>query len=494
MHKNIITSAETIMNRALRVLRIRSRYFLTRHNRLLLRYVASSACLTLACFIFALTISKDTEAITLSEIPSPIEAAQDTKPKTFPLAETQNRLSEVLNSKPSGTLVLASLATQDIPRPRHEKVKIKSGDALSVVLQRQGVGASDTRKVIKALEDHYDPRRIRVGQEIAMFFDLDEDGEHRFDRMKIAFDPIKAVLVEREGDQFRSSLQEKEVKRVARASAAEIDLSVFGAAARASIPRTVVGNMIKAYSWNVDFQRDIRKGDRFEILYDSFETEEGYVAKTGDIRFARLTLGGVEKSIYRYETKDGRVDFFDASGMSIRKTLMKTPVDGARMSSGYGMRMHPILGYNKMHKGVDFAAPTGTPIYAAGDGVVERASRYGAYGNYIRIRHNSKLKTAYAHLHRMKVKAGTRVKQGQIIGTIGSTGRSTGPHLHYEVIKNGVQVNPRSIDLPIGEQLKGTELAEFKSYVRKVNNEYKRALTDLEFADGKAQGLKSFFN
>ena len=182
--------------------------------------------------------------------------------------------------------------------------------------------------------------------------------------------------------------------------------------------------------------------------------------RTGDVIYASMTLSGKTKAYYRYTPKSGITDYFDEQGRSVRKTLMRTPVDGARLSSGFGARRHPVLGYTKMHKGVDFAAPRGTPIMAAGDGVVERANRYGGYGNYLRIRHNSELKTAYAHIHRFAkgVSAGSRVKQGQIVAYVGSTGRSTGPHLHYEVLQNMKQVNPLSIKVAAGEILKGSEL------------------------------------
>jgi len=200
--------------------------------------------------------------------------------------------------------------------------------------------------------------------------------------------------------------------------------------------------------------------------------------------FANIKTNGREKPIYRFEMDNGRVDYFGPDGTSIRKTLMKTPIDGARISSGFGYRRHPVLGYNKLHKGMDFAASTGTPIYAAGDGTVTYAARKGSYGNYISIRHNSKLGTAYAHLNKFKkgIRKGSVVKQGDVIGYVGTTGRSTGPHLHYEVLVNGVQVNPRSVKLPTGETLSGSELARFKSMVRSVDQEYASLTKGLKYA------------
>ena len=181
-------------------------------------------------------------------------------------------------------------------------------------------------------------------------------------------------------------------------------------------------------------------------------------------------------------------------GQSVRKSLMRTPVDGARISSGYGMRKHPILGYNKMHKGVDFAAPTGTPIYAAGEGTVEYVGARGAYGKYIRLRHNGQLKTAYAHLHKYKsgIRVGSRVEQGDIIGYVGSTGRSTGPHLHYEVLVNNAQVNPNRVDLPIGKRLSGDELDRFQAYAQILRQEYAILQGDLKMAEGDITESSSF--
>lgn len=259
-------------------------------------------------------------------------------------------------------------------------------------------------------------------------------------------------------------------------------MSLYGSAAKMGIPQSVVAQAIKIYSQNIDFQRDIRQGDKLEVMYDSYETEDGYVAKTGDVIYAKLTLNGREIPLYRYKDSSGRLDYYSPEGRSIRRTLMKTPIDGARMSSGYGMRRHPVLGYTKMHKGVDFAAPIGTPIFASGDGVIEKAGRFSSYGNYIRIRHNGQLSTAYAHLSRIKVSPGARVRQGDVIGLVGNTGRSTGPHLHYEILVNGRHVNPNSVNLPVGENLQGKELKRFKQEVRGVEQQFAELYQGQKFA------------
>jgi murein DD-endopeptidase MepM/ murein hydrolase activator NlpD len=477
-----------------KTLHIRQRYLFTKENKLRLRYVASAFCLLAATSIFAITLSQNSTPVHANTYASLtiIENEKGTGFSAFDHA--QKSVTELLDTSRYGQLTLASATAHAIPQPKNEMVKIKSGDALGVVLQNRGVGASETNKVIKAMAEFYDPRSIRVGQEIAMNFQPTEEGGYAFNRMQIEIDPIKAVIVERQGEDYIASLREKAVEKVTHAKTAEVINSVFGSAAKAGIPKGVVADFIRTYSWSTDFQRDIRSGDKIEVFYDSYETADGYVAKSGDIHYAKLTVGGVERPIYRFKMDDGRVDYFGPDGISIKRTLMKTPIDGARMSSGFGYRKHPVLGYKKAHKGVDFAAPRGTPIYAAGDGVVERASRFGSYGNYIRIRHNNKLKTAYAHLNKIKsgVRPGARVTQGEVIGYVGTTGRSTGPHLHYEVLVHDKQVNPRSVDLPTGEELTGSQLARFKGMVREMDRDFSNRLKGMKYADGSEAESKRY--
>jgi murein DD-endopeptidase MepM/ murein hydrolase activator NlpD len=224
----------------------------------------------------------------------------------------------------------------------------------------------------------------------------------------------------------------------------------------------------------VDFQRSIRPGDGFEVMFEKLYTEDGEFARFGNVLYGKLVLSGTNLPLYRFTTKGGLTDFFGTIGKSARKALMRTPIDGARLSSGFGRRRHPILGYTKMHRGLDFAAPRGTPIYAAGNGTVVYRARNGAYGNYIRIRHNSEYSTAYGHMSRFsrKVRRGRRVKQGQIIGYVGTTGRSTGPHLHYEVLNRGRQLNPFRLKLPSGKSLKGAELVRFNAERQRVQEKY----------------------
>ncbi len=221
---------------------------------------------------------------------------------------------------------------------------------------------------------------------------------------------------------------------------------------------------IRSFSYDVDFQRDIQSGSSFEVLYEVFNDEEGHKVRDGDLKYSLLTIGNKRMEIYKFTPNGGEDGFYTADGRAVRKALLRTPVSGARISSGFGMRRHPIMGYSKMHKGVDFAAASGTPVYAAGDGVIDKIGRFGAYGKYVRIRHNGTYSTAYAHLNKYAsgMKKGRRVKQGQVVAYVGSTGRSTGPHLHYETLVDGKQTNPLSIKMSPGKKLTQVAMKKFE--------------------------------
>lgn len=458
-----------------RLLHLRERHVLTRRGRLRLRYLVTPV----VCFFSGVAV------ITAFTPPSsavlPIDYYAENN-----VGRPTKEFSSMLDGSLYGQLSLVSAMSGSLPQPTDKIVTVEPGDALGAVMERAGVGGKEASAVVAAMKDKFDPRRLKAGQDVQMHFvPVSAAGEMEFTHMKIALDPIKTLVVSKNDAGFAAAFEEKAVERVVRAQRANIEVSLYGSAEKAGIPASVISEAIRIYSWNIDFQRDIRQGDKIEIMYDSFETEDGYVAKTGEVVYAKLTLGDREIPLYRHAMEDGRVDYFGPDGRSTRRTLMKTPIDGARMSSGFGMRRHPVLGYGKMHKGIDFAAPTGTPIYAAGDGVVEKAGRFSSYGNYVRIRHNSGIKTAYAHMSRIAAKGGARVRQGEVIGYVGTTGRSTGPHLHYEVMVNNKQVNPNSVDLPTGESLEGRELKKFKDALRGVDQQYVDLTDGVKFAQAQ---------
>lgn len=342
---------------------------------------------------------------------------------------------------------------------------IKSGDTLAKALATAGADKLSAHNAAASLGELTDLRRLRPGQELTLWFDNATD---TLTGVRLKESVERTVLARATSDGGFKSSEELAVfeKQLIRARA-EIKDSLFLAAGKAGLEHEVTAELIRMFSFDVDFQRGIHPGDSFELTYERFADENGRIVKTGRILKATLTRKGKDLTYYRFHPKgETYPGYFNAKGQSAKKTLMQTPIDGARISSGYGKRRHPILGYTKMHKGVDFAARSGTPIMAAGDGVVEVAGWNGGYGRYLRIRHNGTYKTAYAHMKNFRrgIKKGVRVKQGQIIGYVGTTGRSTGPHLHYEVIKNGRQVNPRSIRLPTGIKLAGDRLKSFEAH------------------------------
>ncbi len=361
-----------------------------------------------------------------------------------------------------------------------EVVEIGKGDTLNQIFGAFNIPKAIALEAVESLAGIFSPRNFRVGQQITLLFRPTNDGNRQFRGYRFAADPLRDVIVlDTKGNgEFDATIVEKELKTVIAAKQGVITSSLIGAGSRAGVPRGVLAEMIRIYSYSVDFQRDIHEGDKFEVMYEAKIDKDGKVYSSGNMVYAKLTLSGESQPVYRFETADGRTDYFKADGSSVRSGLIRTPIDGARISSGFGFRRHPILGYSKMHKGVDFAARTGTPIFAAGDGVLAKVGWFNGYGNYIKLNHNNSLATAYGHMSRFAkgMRPGVRVKQGQIIGYVGSTGRSTGPHLHYEVMINNVQVNPVGVKVPTSYMLAGRELNGFKAKISQMPYQFRQAL------------------
>nr|WP_246338298.1 peptidoglycan DD-metalloendopeptidase family protein [Azospirillum oleiclasticum] len=409
-------------------------------------------------------------------VPVDVQAASDR-----PAGPTIKRQGPAPKASPAPTT-----KAEPAPEPERHTLAVARGDTLMTLLSDADVPRDDAHSAIEALRERFDPRSLQVGQEVTVLFEPRRGGSKRFVGLEIAPDVVRSVSVARGDDGFETSENEKAVRRLPAAGLGEIQSSLFEAGSKAGVPISVMMAVIKAYSHEVDFQRDLQPGDRFAVLYERIVTEDGRDAGEGELLHATLVLSGRELPIYRFKDHDGRVDYYNRQGESIRRALLRTPVDGVRITSGFGMRKHPILGYSKMHKGVDFGAPTGTPIYAAGNGVVEEAGAKGAYGQYVRIRHNNEISTAYAHLSRFAngLRRGAKVEQGEVIAYVGSTGRSTGPHLHYEVLKRGQQIDPRSIDLPTGQKLDGRDLRDFQQAVRSIERQFEQARGGLQLVTG----------
>ncbi len=357
-------------------------------------------------------------------------------------------------------------------------VTIKAGDTLSDVLQGSGIDRSVTLDVVEAVKQVYNPRRLQSGQDLTLnFIDDPKTEDRRLDELTFELSPGESVAVARTDDgTYNARKIMAETHREMTRYDGTISSSLSAAAGEAGVPQKILNAMVNMFSFDVDFQRDIQKGDSFSVMFEQVVTKDGRVVSTEGIRVASMTLSGSPFKLYSFKHSDGFVDFYNERGEGVRKALLRTPINGARLTSGFGMRQHPILGYSKMHQGIDFGAPTGTPVFAAGDGVIEKREVFGGYGNYVRVRHSGGYATAYAHLSRFgqNIQVGKRVRQEQIIGYIGTTGRSTGPHLHYEILRDNRQVNPMKVKFPSSLKLEGTTLARFKEI---------RSIADRQYAE-----------
>ncbi len=408
------------------------------------------------------------------EAPAEVELDWEQLPYPVNLAPEATAATNEAELTPA-TLFLANLVpeatdTTDeaevVPATRSHTLRVAKGDTLMGLLTGAGIERQEAHEVITALSKVFSPRRLMPGQEIHLTLSAAESPQRAGRLVTLTLQPNveRDIWITRtESNDFVAESVDRLLLRKTLRAVGTIDNNLTVAAEQAGVPNPVMVELIRIFSFDVDFQREIRRGDDFEVFYEASFDLDGKLAKTGPVLYAALTLSGTRLDLYGFTARSGSLDYFNPKGRSVRKTLMRTPIDGARLSSRFGMRRHPILGYSKMHRGTDFAARRGTPIYAAGDGVVESAGRKGASGRYVRIRHNATYKTAYAHMSRIAkgVRRGKRVRQGQVIGYVGSTGRSTGPHLHYEVLSNGRQLNPMKIKLPSGETLKGAALERF---------------------------------
>jgi murein DD-endopeptidase MepM/ murein hydrolase activator NlpD len=394
------------------------------------------------------------------------------------VAQASPRLERQISSIQNGITRILEASTDFVAQ---KQVSVGKGDTLMDILVRNKIPRDEAYEAIQALSKVYDPRDLNPGRDVTVFFHRDPSlTDAKFSGLRIQKDTVSAIVVNRSEDgTFKVNQEAKTVHKEMRAFRGAIKSSLYVDAQSRGVPDSIILELIKMYSWGVDFQRELQPDDVFEIMYEESVTDEGVaVPGKANIIYANLVLSGREMPLYSFEDKAGGRDFFDPKGESAKKPLMKTPIDGARISSGFGMRRHPVLGYNKMHKGLDFAAPRGTPIYAAGDGVVAKAGKFSSYGNYVRLRHRAGLETAYAHMNSIRkgLTPGKRVKQGEVIGYVGTTGRSTGPHLHYEILMAGVQVNPAKVKVAGGRALSGKDLKAFKALTAKRIAEFGKAL------------------
>ena len=341
--------------------------------------------------------------------------------------------------------------------------KVSKGETLNKILNNYQIPKSEIQKIIKILSKKNKVSNLKTNQIIK--FTIDKSNNNKIKSFLFPISRTKRIQLTR--DSISENFKKKEIvtnlsKKII-FQEGKILKSLYKTAIDLGIQANVIIEFARIYGFQVDFQRDIRKGDNFQIMYEVFEDDEGKIFETGNVIFADLILRNQKNTLYYFDKKNS-AGHYDKNGKSVKKALMKTPINGARLSSSFGMRKHPIDGYNKLHKGTDFAAALGTPIMASGDGKIIRAKWCGGGGNCIKIKHNSTYSTIYAHMSKFAVgiKNGVRVKQGQIIGYVGSTGKSTGPHLHYEVIKNGKKINSQKLKLPSGKILAGKDRELFE--------------------------------
>ena len=349
------------------------------------------------------------------------------------------------------------------PRFKKYNHKIKSGETFNNILESYSIDIDEINILKKNLIKKININKLNTNQKIQITID---QTSNKIKEFIFEISNTEKIYLSRENankDFSQKILTLKLDKKIVYKENI-IKQSLYKAATDQKIPPNTIIEFARIYGFQVDFQRDIRKSDKFQMMYEIFTDKNNKVIETGNILFANLKLSGQDNSLYYFDKKKNE-GHYDKNGKSIQKALMKTPINGARLSSSFGMRKHPIDGFNKMHRGTDFAAPKGTPIMASGNGIVKKVGWCGGGGNCVKIKHNSTYETVYAHMSKFArgIKRGVRVKQGQTIGYVGSTGKSTGPHLHYEVIVSGKKVNSQTLKLPSGKVLKGKDRQMFET-------------------------------
>lgn len=390
-----------------------------------------------------------------------------------------------IDTTPDPRLVVASFTSADDAAnlsSEMKRVSVLRNETLSGVLDRLGAPREEANGAVFAASQLTDLRGMRPGDDVTAWLETGTDGIVRLMGVSLRPEAETQVLVSRglDGSWTSHELKAKLSPGISYV-AGDVDQSIYQTATGLGAGDQQIVDYADIFGYDIDFQREVRTGDRFGMLYETFEDERGQQVKTGAVLMATMDGAALSKSFYRYTpSDDGVVDYFDETGQSAKKFLMKTPINGARLSSSFGNRKHPVLGYTKLHKGTDFAAPTGTPIYAAGNGKVTTYGPNGTYGNFAKIEHANGYTTAYAHMSRFAkgVKRGSFVKQGQVIGYVGTTGRSTGPHLHYEVYVNSKPVNAMTLKLPTGRKLGGEQLQTFLAEKARIE-----ALRDAELME-----------
>ena len=354
-----------------------------------------------------------------------------------------------------------------------QKYYLQEGETFTGALKQADLQDDEINDVVNIISKKIDLRKLKVGTLIETYTKSVND-KKIINEIIIYPDIEKKIYVKKVNNKFVAGEDKKKLFSKLKLYEVEIHNSIYESLKKIDTPDEIIMEFVQLYSFDIDFQRDIRKGNKIKIFFEIYTDSQNNYIKSGNINFSEIILDDESYELYRFQSEgDEFVEYFNSDGKSATKALMKTPINGARLSSGFGMRKHPILGYNKKHQGVDFAAPTGTPIMAAGTGHIEFVGNNGGAGKYIRIKHLNGYKTSYSHLSKYAsgIQKNIKVRQGQVIGYVGNTGLSTGPHLHYEVIFNGKRINPMKMKLPSGKQLKDKNLEIFLAEKERINAE-----------------------
>ena len=461
--------------------------------------IAGVACLTLAFLIASVDFF-------LSPSTAPKFAGLHTEPVSIALSsDTAQHLAQI---NPAVTLftptpppqsfeIALNQDTSPPPAPslKNETFQISRGETLAALLTGAGVNKEEVHKAMLALGPIYNPKGLKAGQDIIITCRQDANGTHK-ELIELSFQPdiekdISVVLTQ--NGKFKAKSQKTVFKKELKKIDVTIQSSLLGSATAKGIPSHMMTPLIQAFSYDIDFQRDIKKGDLFTLVFEQFHDPKTGRNRHGNVLFAELTPKGKHPvRLYRFAPNNGKVQFYNERGENIKKALMRTPINGARISSHFGHRRHPIKGYTKMHKGVDFSAPQGTPVMAAGDGKIVKACRSGGLGNLVKIAHNKEYATGYAHLSKFAkgIKPGKFVTQGTIIGYVGRTGHTTGAHLHFEVYKNNVHVNPTRVANISSGKLDGKVLKLFLSAKKTIDRKISGLLKESHLALNNDFGME----
>ncbi len=399
------------------------------------------------------------------------------------LSIPEKKIDQVISTGDTDTVAATPIAVK-VAQDTEKVITINKNETLLTALTNLGFDRKHATHAINELKKVYNPRAIKQGQAITVqFVTADDTNPAQLKALNFKTSAGNSIELKYENEQFRANKFELKLIKSLRKVEGTINSSFYSAALKRGVPANIVKEAISALSYDINWQHDPKSGDEFKVLFEVFEDENGNVIRTGDLKYAAFAPQGTWKRIYAFKTNGGS-GFYNDRGESVVKSLLATPLDPTKMriTSKFGRRNHPILGYSKMHTGIDFGAPTGTPVSSAGDGVVVKAGWNGAYGNYVEIKHNGQYSTAYAHLSKIQVKAGQKVRQRQRIGSVGSTGRSTGAHLHYEVISGGKKINPLSVKQLPAIRLSKKELAQFQDVKLHCDKEFTAAAPALVVA------------